>query len=63
MYRLAAFADEADKTLNGQIRAMKENGMNDGASRTVLRFHLCEDSLLRKLTVPKKSFASSSRTE
>ena len=27
MYRLAAFADEADKTLIGQIRAMKENGL------------------------------------
>ena len=28
MYRLAAFADEADKTLNGQILAMKENGID-----------------------------------
>lgn len=28
MYRLAAFADEADKTLNGQIKAMKENGID-----------------------------------
>lgn len=37
------------------LAAMKENGMNDGASRTVLRFHLCEDELLRKLTVPMKT--------
>ena len=28
MYRFAAFADEADKTLNGQILAMKENGID-----------------------------------
>ena len=28
MYRFAAFADEADKTLSGQIRAMKENGID-----------------------------------
>ena len=28
MYRFAAFADEADKTLDGQIKAMKENGID-----------------------------------
>lgn len=49
------YAFEGYGSYDKYLAAMKENGMNDGASRTVLRFHLCEDALLRKLTVPMKS--------
>ena len=37
------------------LAVLKESGMNDGASRTVLRYHLCEDELLKKLTIPMES--------
>ena len=54
MYRLAAFADEADRTLRGQISAMKDNGIELLEIRTVDGKNIAELTAAEAKTIRKE---------
>lgn len=54
MYRLAAFADEADRTLRGHISAMKDNGIELLEIRTVDGKNIAELTAAEAKTIRKE---------